>query len=292
MKIRDRKIAIGEPCYIIAEIGINHNGDIEIARKLIQAASDAGADAVKFQKRTLPYAIPAHMRDVPKDTPWGRLSYLEYKERLEFNNAAYRILATETHNLGLDFGVSVWDTGAASWAENSGFFDFLKVPSAHMSNERIVHHTATRGLPFFWSTGMHDMDEVVETVRWLNNYGFVNWGVLHCNSSYPAKVSELNLQVIKSMHSFLPFIGHPVGYSGHETGLATTVAAVVLGANMVERHITLDRAMWGSDQAASIEPGGFLRLIRDIRSVEQAMGDGRKRIYSSEQVKKDALSLT
>jgi len=292
MKIGDRKIGYGEPCYIISEIGINHNGDREIAAELIRAASEAGADAVKFQKRTLPRAIPAHMWDVPKDTPWGRISYLEYKQRLEFNNETYRNLANTAHSYDIDIGISIWDTASAKWAANIEIFDFLKIPSCHMSNEPIVHHTATRGLPFFWSTGMHEWSEIHQTVRWLDDYGFNNWGALHCNSSYPAKVSELNLNVIKFMRSIDLFKGHPIGYSGHETGLATTVAAIAVGANVIERHITLDRAIWGSDQSASIEPGGFRRLIRDIRSVEEALGDGRKRVYPDEQIKKDSLSLT
>ena len=290
MEIKGREIGQGQPIYIIAEIGINHNGDLENAKRLVQNASAAGADAVKFQKRTLPRAIPHHMWDKRRDTPWGEMSYLEYKERMELSSHAYRTLARFASNLDIDIGVSVWDTGSPHWAADAEIFDFLKIPSALMSNEPIVHHTATRGLPFFWSTGMHTMEEINTTARWLDDFTFDNWGVLHCNATYPADPSELNLSVIQEWINYRIFNGHPVGYSGHEVGLATTVAAVALGATVVERHITLDRAGWGSDQAASVEPGGFERLVRDIRTVESAIGDGRKRVYPGEELKRADLT--
>ena len=290
MEINGRKLGTGHPVYIIAEVGINHNGEINHAKALIRAAAKARVDAVKFQKRQLPGAIPDHMRGRRKRTPWGEMSYLEYKERMEFDSEAYRQLAAYAHSLNLDFGVSVWDTHSPHWAADLEVFDFLKLPSAMMSNEPVVHHTATRGLPFFWSTGMHTLEEVHHTRKWLDDYTFDNWGVLHCNASYPAALDELNLRVIAKWNTWTIFRGHPVGYSGHEVGLATTVGAVALGASVIERHITLDRAGWGSDQAASVEPGGFERLVRDIHAVEAALGDGKKRIYPSEEKKRRSLT--
>ena len=292
VEINNRKIGEGHPCYIIAEVGINHNGDLETARQLLSAAASAGVDAVKTQVRTLPGAIPEHMRDMRKQTPWGEMSYLAYKERIELSKTEHRDLASYSRSLGLDYGVSVWDTASAHYATDDLEVDFLKIPSALISNEPIVHHTATRGLPFFWSTGMHTMTEIQTTRRWLDDFTFSNWGVLHCNSSYPAKTEELNLGVIRTWQNWSLFRGHPIGYSGHETGLATTVAAVALGASIVERHITLDRAAWGSDHAASVEPQGFRRMVKDIRTVELAIGDGVKRVYESEEVKRLDLTPT
>ena len=264
-----------------------------MALQLMKEAANAGADAFKLQKRTLPGAIPGGQRDTPYDTPWGTIPYIEYKERIELGDDPYLFLASEARSLGIDFGVSVWDSGSAHWAANlcgeRDCFEFLKIPSALITNEKVVHNVATRGLPFFWSTGMSTMNEIHATRLWLEEYGFDNWGILHCNSSYPAAVSELNLKVIEVWNSYVLFQGHPVGYSGHESGLATTVAAVALGADIVERHITLDRSSWGSDQAASVEPQGFRKLVRDIRSVEAALGDGHKVVYDSEIPARDKL---
>ena len=292
--IGNRKIGPGEPTYIISEGGINHNGDVNIALQLMKEAANAGADAFKLQKRSLPDAIPAAQQERPYSTPWGEMSYIDYKYRMEFDDDAYLFLASEARACGIDFGVSVWDSGGAHWAANlcqphGECFDFLKIPSALITNEKVVHNVATRGLPFFWSTGMSDMGEIHQTRIWLEEYGFDNWGVLHCNSSYPAALEELNLKVIEVWKDYLLFRNHPVGYSGHESGLATTVAAVALGASVVERHITLDRAMWGSDQAASVEPQGFARLVRDIRAVEMALGDGHHVMYDSEIPARDKL---
>ena len=298
--IGNREIGPGHPCYIIAEGGINHNGDVNIALQLMKEAANAGADAFKLQKRTLPRAIPELQRSQPYQTPWGEMPYIDYKYRMELNEDAYYFLASEARSIGIDFGVSIWDTASAHWAANfcasslnpSGqCFEFLKLPSAMMTNEPVMHHTATRGFPFFWSTGMSTKQEVWTTAGWLDDYGFDNWGVLHCNSSYPAAPEELNLKVLLAYRSYISFRDHPIGYSGHEPGLAPTVAAVALGANMVERHITLDRTMWGSDQAASVEPQGFARLVRDIRAVEMALGDGHKVMYDSEIPARDKLRV-
>ena len=290
MKIGDRSIGPGHPCYIIAEVGINHNGSLEIAKRLLQAAADANVDAVKLQKRLLPRAVPSAMRDTPKVLQDGTTTtYLAYKEGLEFSIEQYKELYDLAHSLGLDFGASVWDTVSPHALTDSFVVDFLKLPSATIADEPIVHHTATRGVPFFWSTGMYEMGQIGRTAEWLDEYGFDNWGVFHCNSSYPAKPEELNLRVIAEWSDYTMFRGHPIGYSGHEVGLATTVAAVALGANMVERHITLDRSSWGSDHASSVEPQGFARLVSDIRAVESAMGDGKKVVWPSEESKKNSL---
>ena len=297
MEIRGRLIGAGQPCYIVAEIGINHNGDIEIAKDLMHAAKEAGADAVKFQMRILTESIPEHMKDRPKNTPWGDMTYYEYKQHIELSPEVYSsLLYPLAGKLGLHMGTSVWGRRAAHLAANmirdesdlDSVFDFIKLPSALISDETSLHHTATRGLPFFWSTGAHAWHDVYQAKLRLEMYGFNNWGVLHCNSMYPTPNDHLNLRVIPHWINY--FRPQTVGYSGHETGLATTVAAVALGAQVVERHITLDRAMWGSDQAASVEPQGFKRLVRDIRAVEAALGSSEKIVYPEELAKRKELS--
>ena len=280
-------------CYIIAEIGINHNGSVDVAKELMIAAAEAGADAVKFQmRRNLEESVPKHMWEKRKETLWGEMSYMEYKKKLEFPNEVYEeVFYPLAELLDIDLGISVWDSIAVQQVDILKVFDFIKVPSAHMANETIMHLAATRGLPFFWSTGMHNMVEIQAAYDWLHDWGVDNWGVFHCNSSYPAANEDLNLRVIRTFQQGL-FLGKPVGYSGHETGLATTVAAVALGAKMVERHITLDRSMWGTDQSSSVELGGFERLVKDIRAVESALGDGVKRVSPAEQEMRRKLSLT
>ena len=300
MKIGDREIWPGSPAYIVAEIGINHNGDSVLARELIEAAAEAGADAVKFQLRVLPDSIPIHMMERRKDTPWGEMSYYEYKKRLEFSSHHYinefRPLATV---LCLDLGVSVWGRQAAFVAANmhdfeatgsyQSIFDFLKIPSAYMRDDRTLHMVATRDIPFFWSTGMHTTVEIQATMGDFARYHADNWGVLYCNSQYPTPNKHLNLRAMKHWIDAQLFRPNPVGYSGHEVGLATTLAARAMGAVIIERHITMDRAMWGSDQAASVEPQGFARLVRDIRSIEEALGSWSKIVYLEELEKRKEI---
>ncbi len=274
------KIGPGQPCYIIAEIGINHNGSLEIAKKLIDEAVAAKASAVKFQKRTPEICVPKDQWDVMRDTPWGRISYIDYKRKTEFGIAEYATIDQYCKKQGIDWFVSTWDVEAVEFMER---FDtpLYKLASASLTDFPLIKRILLTGKPLMLSTGMSTNKEIEDAVNLVmsfdENYPLM---IAHSTSAYPCKPEELNLKMIQTLENKFP--GVPIGYSGHETGLATTVSAVSLGATFVERHFTLDRAMWGSDHAASVEPQGFQRLVRDIRDVETATGDGVKKVYESE----------
>jgi YrbI family 3-deoxy-D-manno-octulosonate 8-phosphate phosphatase len=274
------KIGPGEPCYIIAEIGINHNGSLEIAKQLIDEAVAAKATAVKFQKRTPEICVPKDQWEIMRDTPWGRISYIDYKRKTEFGYAEYATIDQYCKKQGIDWFVSTWDVEAVDFMER---FDtpLYKLASASLTDYPLINRILATGKPLMLSTGMSTTKEIEAAVNLVKafdeNYPLL---IAHSTSAYPCKPEELNLKMIQTLGENYP--GLPVGYSGHETGLATTVAAVSLGATFVERHFTLDRAMWGSDHAASVEPQGFQRLVRDIRDVETATGDGVKKVYESE----------
>jgi N-acetylneuraminate synthase len=273
--IGNRPVGDGHPVYIVAEIGINHNGDLDIARKLIDAAVDAGCDAVKFQKRTPELATPPDQRDKMRQTPWGYITYLDYRYKVEFEEDGYRAIDDYCHEKGITWFTSCWDENAVDFIEafNPPVY---KIASASLTDAVLLKRLKATGKPLILSTGMSTMEQIHEAVSFL---GTDNLMVTHTTSTYPCAPEELNLRMITTLRETFDC---PIGYSGHEVGLPTTVAAVTLGACMVERHITLDRAMWGSDQAASVEPGGFERLVKYIRTVEAAMGDGVKRVYDSE----------
>jgi len=275
VRIGDKLVGEGQPVFIVAEIGINHNGDLGIAKRLIDAAVSAGCDAVKFQKRTPELCVPPPQRDVPRETPWGVMSYLEYRHRLEFGLDEYKAIDRYCRQKGILWYASCWDIPSVEFMEQ---FDppAFKLASACITNEALVKRIAAVGKPVIMSTGMSTMEEIERCFSWLDPDNTI---ILHCVSTYPAKPQEINLRVIETLRKKFPV---PIGYSGHEVGLQITLAAVALGACMVERHITLDRAMWGTDQAASVEPHGMWRLVRDIRVIEAAMGDGVKRVYESE----------
>jgi YrbI family 3-deoxy-D-manno-octulosonate 8-phosphate phosphatase len=271
-----RAIGDGEPVYVIGEIGINHNGSLDVAKKLIDGAIAAGCDCVKFQKRTPELCVPADQQHLERDTPWGRITYLEYRRRIEFNFAQYDEIDRYCRDRGIAWTASCWDEPSADCI---AAFDvpFIKVASASITDHALLGRIASKGIPVMLSSGMSTQDEidaamsVVEPPRAL---------LAHSTSAYPCAPKELNLRMIETLADRFP--GVPIGYSGHEVGLATTYAAVALGASFVERHITLDRALWGSDQSASVEIVGLMRLVRDIRSIEEAIGDGVKRVYASE----------
>src|ERR1700744_2085561 len=275
-----RKIGVGQPCYIIAEIGINHNGSLDIAKKLIDEAVAAGVDAVKFQKRTPEICVPKDQWEIMRDTPWGRMSYIDYKRKTEFGIAEYATIDQYCKKVGIDWFVSAWDVPSVDFMER---FDTIlyKLASASLTDFELIARILETGRPLMLSSGMSTMKEIENALIFVNEYD-ANYPVFlaHSTSAYPCKPEELNLNMINTLANKFP--GVPIGYSGHETGLATTVAAVAMGATFVERHFTLDRAMWGSDHAASVEPQGFQRLVRDIRDVETSAGDGIKRVYESE----------
>ncbi|HEY9002095.1 MAG TPA: N-acetylneuraminate synthase family protein [Mucilaginibacter sp.] len=275
-----QRIGPGEPCYVIAEIGINHNGSLEIAKKLIDEAVAAKVNAVKFQKRTPEICVPKDQWEIMRDTPWGRMSYIDYKRKTEFGVEEYAAIDQYCRELGIDWFVSTWDVEAVDFMEQ---FDtpIYKLASASLTDFPLIKRILFTGKPLMLSTGMSNMREIEEAVKLVKEFDEdYPLFIAHSTSAYPCKPEELNLKMIQTLAKKYP--GVPIGYSGHETGLATTVAAVTLGATFVERHFTLDRAMWGSDHAASVEPQGFQRLVRDIRDVEIAAGDGVKKVYESE----------
>jgi N-acetylneuraminate synthase len=275
-KLGDRVAGPGRPVYITGEIGINHNGDLENALALIDAAVEAGCDAVKFQKRTPEICTPRDQWDIERDTPWGRMTYIDYRHRVEFGEDDYRAIDDYCRTKGIHWFASPWDTEAVDFLEG---FDVPahKVASASLTDDELLRKLRSTGRTIILSTGMSTPKQIRHAVEVL---GSENILLCHATSTYPAKAEELNLRVIHTLQAEYPNV--PIGYSGHETGLQTTLAAVALGAVFVERHITLDRAMWGSDQAASVEPQGLTRLVRDIRTIEASLGDGVKKVYDSE----------
>lgn len=275
ISIGQRVVGSGNPVYIIAEIGLNHNGDLNIAKKLIDAAALAGCDAVKFQKRTPELCVPPEQHNIQRETPWGIMTYMEYRNRVEFGFEEYAEINRHCKEKGTAWFASCWDEPSVDFINQ---FDppCYKMASASLTDEGLLKHTASKGKPMILSTGMSTMDEIRKAVSMLPKDKLL---IAHATSTYPCKPEELNLRVIPTLQQEFDL---PIGYSGHEVGLQTTCAAVALGACFVERHITLDRAMWGSDQASSVEPGGFARLVRDIRVIEKALGDGVKKVYDSE----------
>jgi N-acetylneuraminate synthase len=280
--IGSRPVGAGSPCYLIGEIGINHNGDLAVAKKLIDAAAVAGCDAVKFQKRTPELCVPPEQRNLMRETPWGVMTYLDYRHRVEFGEADYREIDRYCRERGIAWFASCWDEPSVDFMERFAPVCY-KIASASLTDSAMLAKLRATGRPLILSTGMSTMAEIRAAVAQLDPERLL---LAHATSSYPCRPAELNLRMIPTLQREF---GCPVGYSGHETGLQTTLAAVVLGACFVERHITLDRAMWGSDQAASIEPHGLVRLVRDIRVVELALGDGVKRIYDSEKAARQKL---
>lgn len=275
IRIGNRLIGDKQPCLIIAEIGINHNGDIDIAKRLIRVAVASGCDAVKFQKRTPELCVPQAQRNHMRDTPWGYISYMEYREKVEFGQEQYEAIDSYCREQGVMWFASCWDEPSVDFIERFNV-PCYKIASASLTNDRLLKHTRHTQRPVLLSTGMSSLSNVDHAVDVL---GKDNLLLLHTVSTYPAKYEELNLRAIATLRNRYQI---PIGYSGHETGIASTVAAVALGACVVERHITLDRAMWGSDHAASLEPTGLTRLCRDIRLIETSMGDGEKKILDRE----------
>ena len=275
IRIGKQMVGDGHPAYIIAEAGINHNGELENALKLIDAAKHAGVSAVKFQKRTPELCVPPEQRNQMRETPWGYITYMEYRLKTEFGEKEYTEIDRYCKKIGIDWFVSVWDEEAVNFIEK---FDPIcyKIPSASLTDHKLLKHLRNTGRPLILSTGMSTMEQINESV---NLIGQDNLALTHATSTYPCDPNELNLRMIETLRKNFTC---PIGYSGHEVGLVTSAVAVGLGACMVERHITLDRAMWGSDQAASVEPAGFEKLVKYIRVTEMAVGDGIKKVYDSE----------
>jgi N-acetylneuraminate synthase len=274
VKIGGRVVGGRHPCYVIAEIGINHNGDIDIAKKLIDVAVSAGCDAVKFQKRTVDVVYTPEELMRPRENPFGATNG-DLKRGLEFGFEQYSVIDVYCREKGIVWFASCWDEASVDFIEQF-HPPAYKIASASLTDDDLLTHTRAKGKPVILSTGMSSLEQIDHAVKLLGKQDLV---ILHSSSTYPAHYEELNLRVIPVLqHQFAV----PIGYSGHETGIPSSVAAAAIGACVVERHLTLDRAMWGSDHAASLEPNGMTRLVRDIRLMETAMGDGVKRVLDRE----------
>lgn len=267
---------------VIAEVGINHNGDIKIAKKLIDAAVFAGADVVKFQKRTIDKVYSKEYLDSYRESPWGK-TQRDQKEGLEFNQAEYNEIDRYCKEKGILWCASVWDLGSTAFLEKYNL-QYNKIPSALLTHTQLLKTVAKEGKHTFISTGMSTMDEIQDATTIFNKAN-CSHTLMHCNSAYPMPYEDANLNMISVLIERFKNVRNcqRIGYSGHEVGLITSIVAVALGAEVIERHITLDRSMYGSDQASSIEPIGFYRLVESIRIVEKAMGNGIKRVTDLEE---------
>jgi len=274
VQIGNVTVGEGAPCYVVGEIGINHNGDLGVAKKLIDLASVSGCQAVKFQKRTLEVVYSAEEMARPRENPFGPTNG-DLKRGLEFGADQYQAIDGYCRAQKIHWFASCWDEASVDFMERFAPPAY-KIASASLTDDNLLKHHRKTKRPIILSTGMSTLAQVDHAVEVLGTRDLI---ILHTTSAYPAKVEDLNLKMIPVLAARY---GVPVGYSGHETGLAPTVAAVALGACMVERHITLDRAMWGSDQAASVEPGGLMRIVRDIRVLASALGDGVKKVTADE----------
>lgn len=276
VRIGDKLVGDGQPVYVIAEIGINHNASMEVTKKLIDGASLAGCDAVKFQKRTPEVCVPKDQWYIERDTPWGRMTYIDYRHKMEFTAEQFLEIDRYCRDRGIHWFASCWDEESVDFLEQFNP-PCYKAASASLTDISLLKKMQSTGKPLMISTGMSTMEEIECAIKALDPENLL---VAHSTSAYPCPVDELNLNMIHTLKRRLP--DTPIGYSGHEVGLAPTWAAVAMGATFVERHVTLDRAMWGSDQAASVEIPGMMRLVGNIRDIERAMGDGVKKVYDSE----------
>ncbi len=274
VQVGTHTIGEGHPCFMVAEIGINHNGNVELAKKLVDTAALGGCDAVKFQKRTVEVVYTAEELKKPRENPFGPTNG-DLKRGLEFGMEQYREIDRYCREKDILWFSSCWDEASVDFMESFNP-PCYKIASASLTDDNLLRCHRTTGRPIIISTGMSTLEQIDHAVEVLGTRDLI---ILHCTSTYPSSVEELNLHVIQTLRERYDV---PIGYSGHEVGLATSVAAAAMGACMIERHITLDRAMWGSDQAASIEPQGIWRLVKDVRAIERAMGDGKKCLYPSE----------
>ena len=268
--------------YIIAEIGINHNGDLNTAKKLIDIAKVAGCDSVKFQKRNPDVCVPEHQKSVMRDTPWGRMTYLDYKYKVEFGKKEYDEIDRYCKQNGIEWSASPWDLDSLEFLMKYDI-PYIKIPSALLTDEKLLKASVKTDKKIILSTGMSSMEEVEKAVDIVKN---CDYSLLHCNSTYPAPIDELNLNCIKTLKDKFQC---EVGYSGHEYGLTTTMASIYLGASIIERHITLDRSMWGTDQLCSVESQGLIKLVKGIRELERSLGDGVKRVTETEKPIREKL---
>ena len=275
IQIGSKKVGDGQPTYIVTEIGINHNGDLDVAKEMIDIAARYGVDAVKFQKRTPEMCVPLEQRSQMRETPWGYISYLDYRYKVEFGEQEYAEIDRYCEELEMTWFASVWDTLSVDFMEKFNPVCY-KIPSASLTDHDLLRKVKETGKPIILSTGMSTLDQISTAIAVI---GTENLMLTHTTSTYPCEPEELNLRAIQTLKEKFPV---PVGYSGHEVGLIPSAVAVAMGACLIERHITLDRAMWGTDQAASVEPVGVEKLVKYIRVTEKSLGNGIKKVYDSE----------
>jgi len=257
---------------VIAEIGINHNGSIKSAKKLIDIAKIAGCDYVKFQKRNPDICVPEHQKNILRETPWGKIKYIDYKKKVEFEKQEFDEIDEYCKKIGIKWTTSVWDLDSLKFSLNYDL-DCIKIASALITNLELLEATSKKYDEIILSSGMSTEEEIDNAVKIALMYS-KKVVLMHCNSAYPAPLSELNLSCIKTLKEKYKNDNVVIGYSGHETYLHTSLAAVSIGAEYIERHITLDRQMWGTDQFCSLEPQGLFRLVQATRQLEIAFGDG------------------
>ena len=283
------KTQSGTPTYIIGEIGINHNGDMDMVKKLIDVASVAGFDAVKFQKRTPDLCVPEDQKQVLRQTPWGQMPYIEYKKRIEFGTRDYNKISRYCKEKGIEWSASPWDLDSAEFLTKYNL-PWVKIASASITDLELVRYCAISFPKLIISTGMSSADQIETAIKSIRRYKDPkDVTVLHCNSSYPAPVGDLNLNHIITMGQSRLFEDMTIGYSGHEYGLSPTISTVALGARVVERHITLDKGLWGSDQSCSLEPHAMFKLVRGIRELELSLGSYNKIVTDDELAKAKTL---
>jgi len=275
IKIKDKIIGKSQPCFIVGEIGINHNGDINITKQLIDLACKYGFDAVKFQKRTVEDVYTKEELEKPRENPFGPTNG-DLKRGLEFGKKEYKEIDKYCKEKNIIWFASPWDIKSVDFLEE---FDVpcYKIASASLTDDKLLKHIKSKGKPIILSTGMSTSEQINRAIKVLEGSELI---ILHCTSTYPSKAEELNLNCIPALEK--RYKEHPIGYSGHEPGILPSVLAVCLGAVLIERHITLNRTLWGSDQAASLEPKGMELLTRDVRNVPLMKGSGRKIVYDSE----------
>ena len=270
--------------FIIAEIGINHNGDLEIAKNLIDIAYRSGCDAVKFQKRSPDLCVPEYQKGMMKDTPWGDMTYLEYKYRIEFGKEEYDEIDRYCKEIDIEWFSSAWDIESQLFLRQYNL-KYNKIASPILTHKKLLEMVAEEGKHTFISTGMSTMEQVEKAVKIFRDFE-CPFELMHCNSSYPTEDFNSNLNCIKTLREGFDC---NVGYSGHEKGIQITLAAVALGVTSVERHITLDRFLYGSDQFASVNPMDLIKMCKIIRIIENAMGDGIKTLREEEKNKLSSL---
>lgn len=282
MMFGHRNVGRGNPVYIVAEIGINHNGSLATALELIDIAAESGCDAVKFQKRSPDHCVPANQRDVCRETPWGTMTYLQYRHMMEFGSEAYDIIDNHCRKKQIAWFASCWDKPSVNFMKRYDPVCY-KIASACLTDDELLRHIRLQSKPVVLSTGMSTMEEIRKAVSILDQNKLL---IVHTTSSYVDNPAELNLSMI---HTLRNEFGCETGYSGHEEGIIPTIATISMGVCYVERHITLDRCMWGSDHAVSLDPGALKKMVKHIRLIEKALGDGIKRVYDSE--KKNLMKL-